>query len=102
MRGSFEKYAITPANVRKDMQRFYESGDASRLNVPNPDRIRRILLALNAARLPDEMDVPGFHYRQLTGRGRDSGRYAVDASGNWRVTFAWQRYDAIDVALEDS
>ena len=25
----------------------------------------------------------------------------VDASGNWRVTFAWDGADAIDVDLED-
>jgi proteic killer suppression protein len=33
--------------------------------------------------------------------GRDKGRYAVTASGNWRVTFGWSDGDAIDVDLED-
>ena len=26
---------------------------------------------------------------------------AVDASGNWRITFGWDGMDAIDVDLED-
>jgi proteic killer suppression protein len=38
---------------------------------------------------------------QATGVGRDKGRYAVSASGNWRVTFGWIEGDAIDVDLED-
>jgi plasmid maintenance system killer protein len=29
------------------------------------------------------------------------GRYAVNASGNWRITFGWTEDDATDVDLED-
>jgi toxin HigB-1 len=28
-------------------------------------------------------------------------RYAVDASGNWRITFGWIEGDALDMDLED-
>jgi toxin HigB-1 len=83
----------------KSLQRFAERGDASRLSVQNPERMRRILLALNAARSAKAMNVPGFRFHPL--KGRDRGRYAVDASGNWRVTFAWDGEDAVDVDLED-
>jgi proteic killer suppression protein len=83
----------------KALRRFAERGDASRLSVQNPDRIRRILLALDAAKLPEQMNVPGFRFHPL--KGSDKGRYAVDASGNWRVTFAWHGEDAVDVDLED-
>ena len=31
----------------------------------------------------------------------EAGRYAVTASGNWRITFGWTDGDAIDVDLED-
>jgi len=82
----------------KGLRRFAERGDPSRLSVRNPDRIRRILLALNAARSPDSANVPGFRFQS---KGEDRGRYAVDASGNWRVTFAWNGEDAVDVDLED-
>jgi proteic killer suppression protein len=34
-------------------------------------------------------------------KGRGKGRFAVDASGHWRITFAWDGEDAIDVDLED-
>ena len=29
------------------------------------------------------------------------GAFAVDASGNWRITFRWDGKDAVDVDLED-
>jgi proteic killer suppression protein len=83
----------------KGLRRFAERGDRSRLSVQNPDRIRRILLALNAARSPDAMNIPGLRFHPL--KGGEHGSYAVDASGNWRVTFAWDGEDAIDVDLED-
>jgi proteic killer suppression protein len=81
------------------LRRFAESGDASKLSVQNPNRIRRILRALNEAKRPDQMNIPGLRFHPL--KGRDKGRYAVDASGNWRITFAWLGKDAINVNLED-
>jgi proteic killer suppression protein len=83
----------------KGLRRFAESGDASRLSVQNPARIRRILLALDAARRPEAMNQPGLRFHAL--KGRDKGRYAVDASGNWRITFAWDGDDAVEADLED-
>ena len=83
----------------KALRRFAEQGDASKLSVQNPARIRRIILALNAAATPDFMDQAGWRFHAL--KGRDKGRYAVDASGNWRITFGWDGTDAIDVDLED-
>jgi toxin HigB-1 len=83
----------------KGLQRFAERGDPSKLSVRNPDRIRRILLALDAATSPEAMNIPGFRFQPL--KGRDRGRHAVDASGNWRVTFGWDGEDAVEVDLED-
>jgi toxin HigB-1 len=83
----------------KGLQRFAERGDPAKLSVRNPDRIRRILLALDAATSPEGLNIPGFRFHPL--KGRDRGRYAVDATGNRRVTFEGEGEDAIDVDLED-
>jgi proteic killer suppression protein len=83
----------------KALRKFAETGDASKLSVQNPARIRRILLSLDSARIPDAMNLPGFRSHSLKGAGK--GRCTVDASGNWRVTFAWDSENAIDVDLED-
>ncbi len=83
----------------KALRRFAEQGDASKLSVPNAGRIERILEQLDGATQPEEMNAPGYRFHGL--KGQDKGRYAVDASGNWRVTFGWDGDDAIDVDLED-
>jgi len=83
----------------KALRRFAETGDASRLSVPNAARIRRILVVLDAARAPEDLNLPGYRFHPLKGEAK--GRYAVDASGNWRITFGFDGEDAIDVDLED-
>lgn len=83
----------------KALQRFYTAGEMAKLSVRNPSRIRRILIALNDAGLPDDLNLPGLRFHGL--KGKDRGRFAVDASGNWRITFGWDGTDAIDVDLED-
>lgn len=82
----------------KALKIFATKGDASKLSVQNPARIRRILGALNAATVPEDMNLPGYRFHGLQGQPK---RYAVDASGNYRITFGWDGDDAIDVDLED-
>ena len=82
----------------KALKLFSVKGDASRLPVRNFARIARILAALNAAVLPEDMNLPGYRFHSLQGQQK---RYAVDASGNYRVTYGWEGQDAIDVDLED-
>lgn len=83
----------------KALRRLAEHGDASKLSVPNVARIERILARLDAALVPEDMNLPGYRFHGL--KGRDKGRFAIDASGNWRITFAWNGMDAIEVDLED-
>jgi proteic killer suppression protein len=67
--------------------------------VQNSGRVRRILAALDAASAPEQMNIPGLKFHAL--KGADKGRFAVWATGNYRVTFGWFNNDAIDVDLED-
>lgn len=83
----------------KALKRFTETGDASRMSVQKAERIRRILLRLDMAVSPREMDSPGLRFHSL--KGRDRGRFAIWASENYRITFGWSGEDAIAVDLED-
>jgi toxin HigB-1 len=83
----------------KALERFFATGDGRRLSVQNTRRIANILRALDDASRPEDMNLPGFRFHALV--GRDRRRYAVSASGNWRITFGWLEGDAIDVDLED-
>lgn len=83
----------------KALKRFYETGDRSKLSIPNVSRLERILEQLDEAAEPEQMNTPGWRFHGL--KGKDKGRYAVDASGNWRITFGWDGRNVIDVDLED-
>lgn len=82
----------------KALRLFSEKGDGSRLPVQNHGRIARILALLDAATKPDDLNLPGLRFHGLQGKPK---RYAVDASGNYRVTYGWEESDAIEVDLQD-
>ncbi|MBA2635133.1 MAG: type II toxin-antitoxin system RelE/ParE family toxin [Sphingomonas sp.] len=83
----------------KALSRYAGRGDRSRLSVANIARLDGILARLDSASAPGDMNLPGWRFHPL--KGDSKGRFAVDASGNWRVTFGWDGHDAIDVDLED-
>lgn len=83
----------------KALKRYAERGDRSKLSVVNLRRLDTILERLEGAIVAEDMNIPGWRFHAL--KGKLAGRYAVDASGNWRVTFGWDGADAVDVDLED-
>ena len=102
---SLDKRQALPYNVymiktykNKGLEAFSTEGDSSKLPVKQHDRVRRILTALDAATRPDDMNLPGYRFHSLKTKPK---RYAVDASGNYRVTWAWDDGDAVDVDIED-
>lgn len=83
----------------KGLKRFVETGDASKLSVKNLARVTRLVASLEVAQVPEDMDVPGYRFHALS--GDRAGRFAVSASGNWRITFGWEGKHAVAVDLED-
>jgi proteic killer suppression protein len=83
----------------KALRRYAEAQDRSKLSIANTRRLDVILKALNVAERPEDMNVSGWRFHGL--KGKMVGRYAVDASANWRITFGWHGADAVDVDLED-
>lgn len=81
------------------LRRFWEKDDRSKIAPEWIDRIAILLDRLDASKEPADMNLPGFDFHQL--KGRDKGRYAVKVSPNYRLTFAWEDEDAIDIDLED-
>ncbi len=63
------------------------------------EKLRDILAVLDRSRTPEDMDLPGFRLHAL--KGKLKGRYAVSASGNWRVTFRFEGGEAVDVDYID-
>ena len=62
-------------------------------------RIRLLLTALQDAKAPREMDLPGYRLHQLKGKRR--GQWSVRVSGNWRIVFCFSDGEAVNVDLLD-
>lgn len=87
-------------NIRhKGLLRFFSASETKGINAKQAPRIGRLLDRLDAASKPEDMNLPGFGFHGLS--GFNPKRYAVSVSGNWRITFAFDGEDAVDVDLED-
>lgn len=62
-------------------------------------RIERILDRLDAAKEPEDMNLPGYKFHSL--KGDRNNEFTVTISGNWRITFEFMGEDASNVNLED-
>ena len=83
----------------KGLRQLFESGKATGVNPKHANRLRRILALLETAETLEDMDLPGLHLHEL--KGKRQGTWAVNVSGNWRVTFKLKQGDAIEVNYED-
>jgi proteic killer suppression protein len=83
----------------KGLERFVATGAKSGIQVNHADRLRLIFGRLNAASTARDMNLPGLDLHEL--RGTKKGTWAVQVSGNWRVTFTWTGKDVDHVDYED-
>jgi proteic killer suppression protein len=83
----------------KGLQRFFIAGTRSGIQAKHADRLRLILGRLHVSVEPRDMGLPGLALHSL--KGKSQGRWAVKVSGNWRLTFAFDGHDAVDVDYED-
>ncbi|MCA9435481.1 MAG: type II toxin-antitoxin system RelE/ParE family toxin, partial [Candidatus Omnitrophica bacterium] len=68
----------------KGLRKFFLTGNASGIRSDQAERIRMRLAALDTARRIEDMDIPGFRLHPL--KGKRKGSWAIDVSGNWRIT----------------
>ena len=83
----------------KGLETLFTTGSAKRVPAVWRSRIERMLDRLDSAVRPQDMSVPGWRLHSLRGDQKD--RWAVEVSGNLRLTFAFDGEHAIDVDLED-
>lgn len=83
----------------RGLKRFYEHGDRSGLRPDLIDTIGRILMVLDSATSPQELNVPRYRLHPL--KGDLKGYWAVTVKTNWRIIFRFQGANATDVELVD-
>lgn len=82
----------------KPLRQYWEDGDHRRLPVENHARVRRQLLVLDAAKQPEDINLPGYRFHGLH---TDPKRWSIWVTGNYRLTFGWDGVNAVDLDLED-
>ena len=78
---------------------FYIKGSLKGIPAQFASRIERILDRLDAAQVPNDMDLPGYKFHEL--RGNRKGVFAVSVSGNWRLSCEFKDSDVVNVNMED-
>jgi proteic killer suppression protein len=83
----------------KGLSELFEDGKTAKIEKAMHTRIIRRLDALDRARNPIDMRVPGFDFHPL--HGFDPPRYSVHVNGPWCITFEFDGENAAKVDLEN-
>ena len=83
----------------KGLALYFGKSETRKLPADRVARIGRLLDRLDSSVRPEDMNLPGFGWHPL--KGSRKGTFAVEVSGNWRLTFRFDGADALDVDLED-
>jgi proteic killer suppression protein len=83
----------------KGLKRLYEEDDPRGVNREHAEKLRDILVRLDAAGVITDMDLPGFRLHPL--KRELKGFWAVTVRANWRVIFRFADGDALDVDYID-
>jgi toxin HigB-1 len=78
---------------------FYATESKAGFQAKHAERIRLILVRLQASREPKDMILPGLKLHALS--GNYEGFWAVIVSGNWRILFRFEGQDVADVDYLD-
>ncbi len=85
--------------AHKGLKRFYDTGSTVGVQASHRKKLRLQLAALDTAQTVDDMDIPGFRLHRLKGKRAET--WAIDVSGNWRLTFRFEDGQVHDVNYED-
>lgn len=83
----------------KGLEKFFLKGDTSGINSGHAKKISNRLVFLNRAKNVQDMDLPGFRLHSLKGDLKD--HWAVDVSGNYRITFKFEDGHAYILDYQD-
>ena len=83
----------------KGLQRLFVDGEPRGIRPDWIEKIENILAVLNRARVPEDMNLPGFRLHPL--RGNLKGFLSATVRANWRIIFLFQDGHVWDVDLID-
>lgn len=82
----------------KGLKLFFQTGNTRGINTRHSRKLENRLDRLDASICPEDMNLPGYRLHQL--KPKRDGRWAIDVSGAWRLTFEFDGIDAIVIDYE--
>ncbi len=73
----------------RGLRRLYENDDRRELLSQHADKIARMLVRLDEATRPQQLNLPGFRLHPL--KGELAGYWSITVSANWRIIFRFRR-----------
>ena len=83
----------------RGLKRLFDDGDPSRIRPDLVEKVENILSVMNAASVPQDLNLPGYRLHAL--KGDRKGYWAVTVRANWRIVFRFKDGDALDVDFVD-
>jgi len=81
------------------LEKLFYDGNRKSIQPKHAERLEPILDRLDAAAAIKDMSYPGSNLHRL--EPKKEGRWAVNVSGNWRITFVFEKGNAYKVNYED-
>jgi proteic killer suppression protein len=83
----------------KGLEKFYSKGTLGGIQAKHKTKLRMQLAALDTAHVIEDLDIPGYRLHPL--KGSRKGIWAIDVSGNWRLTFEFKNGNIHILNYED-
>jgi toxin HigB-1 len=83
----------------KGLQIYFETGRKTGIQPSHADKLSRQLARLDVANQPQDMNVPGWRMRPLSGDLKHY--YAVWVNANWRLTYMFEGDDIVLLDYKD-
>ena len=83
--------AVIKSFRHKGLGNFFYEGSKKGIQPKHVQKLADILDQLNAAKVVEDMNFPGSGLHPL--KGDKKGQWAVEVSGNWRITFSFNEGD---------
>jgi proteic killer suppression protein len=75
----------------KGLRLFHQTGSTSGIRADHAKRLELVLVAMETAQYPTDLDLPGWRLHPLKG---ELGQFwSIRVSGNWRVIFRFINRD---------
>ena len=81
------------------LEKFFKNDSRAGIQPKHAKKLRVQLTALDAAKMPSDLNVGGWNLHPLSGDLED--HHSIKVNANWRLTFRFEREDAILVDYRD-